>query len=237
MARPIELTTGDDSHSVFSAVVLWVFVLLAGVNEIATTNPGVAPVAPRVGEVVVAMLLALAAVGVGFVVNARTTELRPARAQPHYRYALYAALAGVAMGSVVLIQTLILATFDQDMRHRYAMYLGEPWWPPVLRAFSAGVNEEVIFRYIGMAAVALIAFRRVGNADRAYRIALVSTAVVFGALHFPGFSFAAIVVVLVNTAAGLLFGWIYWHWGIRYAILCHFMGGLVNQSLGPRLIG
>jgi SAM-dependent methyltransferase len=35
--------------------------------------------------------------------------------------------------------------------------------------------------------------------------------------------------VLVNTAAGLLFGWIYWHWGLRYAILCHFMGGLVSS--------
>jgi hypothetical protein len=24
---------------------------------------------------------------------------------------------------------------------------------------------------------------------------------------------------------------------LRYAILCHFMGGVINQSLGPRLIG
>jgi hypothetical protein len=141
------------------------------------------------------------------------------------------------VGLVVLVQTLILATFDQDLRHRYAMFIGEPWWPPLLRAFSAGVIEEVIFRYIGMAAVAVIAFRRLGNADRAYHIALVSTAVVFGVLHFPGLSLAGVVVVLVNTAAALLFGYIYWHWGLRYAILCHFTGGVINQSLGPRLIG
>ena len=231
------LTSDDRTRRIVAAVVLWVLVVLAGVNEIATTNPGVPPIAPSVGEVVVAMLLAAVAVGVGFFANERASQLRPVRERAHFRYAFYAGMAGVALGLVVLVQTLILATFDPDIRQRYAMFLGESWWPPVLRAFSAGVNEEVIFRYIGMAAVAVIAFRRSGNADRAYRIALVSTAAIFGILHFPGFSFAAIVVVLVNTAAGLLFGWIYWHWGLRYAILCHFMGGLVNQSLGPTLIG
>jgi hypothetical protein len=237
MTGSTELTADDRTHAIFFTGVLWVLVVLASLNEIATTDPGVPLVAPRAGEIVVAALIGLAAVGVGFVVNARAGQLRPARVSAHSRLALYAGLAGVAVGLVVLVQTLILATFDLELRHRYAMFIAEPWWPPLLRAFSAGVIEEVIFRYIGMAAVAVIAFRRLGNADRAYRIALVSTAVVFGVLHLPGLSMAGVVVVLVNTAAGLLFGWIYWHWGLRHAILCHFLGGVINQSLGPRLIG
>jgi hypothetical protein len=231
------MTADNRTDGILYAGVVWVLVVLASLNEIATTDPGVPLRAPRAGEVVIAMLFALAGVGVGYVVNARASHVRPARVSAHFRHALYAGLAGVAVGLVVLVQTLILASFDPDMRRRYAMFIGESWWPPLLRAFSAGVIEEVIMRYIGMAAVAVIAFRRLGNADRAYRIALVSTAVVFGVLHFPGLSLAGVVVVLVNTAAGLLFGWIYWHWGLRYAILCHFMGGVINQSLGPRLIG
>lgn len=237
MAGSIEAMTEDRTHAILVTGVVWMLVVLAGLNEIATTDPGVPLIAPRPGEIVVAMLISLAAVGMGFVVNARARQLRPAHVSAHSRRALYAGLAGVAVGLVVLVQTLILATFDERLQHRYAMFIAEPWWPPLLRAFSAGVIEEVIFRYIGMAAVAVFVFRRLQNADSAYRSALVSTAVIFGVLHFPGLSVAGVVVVLVNTAAGLLFGWIYWHWGLRYAILCHFMGGLVNQSLGPRLIG
>jgi hypothetical protein len=224
-------------HAILSAGAVFVLFVLASSNEIATTDPGVPLVAPRASEILVAVLIGLAVVSLGFVVNARTWQFRPARVSAHPRFAFYAALAGVAVGLVVLVQTLILATFDQDLRHRYAMFVGEPWWPPLLRAFSAGVIEEVIFRYVGMAAVAVIAFRRLGNANRAYHVALVSTAIIFGVLHFPGLSLAGVVVVVVNTAAALLYGWIYWHWGLSYAILAHFMGGLINQSLGPRLIG
>jgi CAAX prenyl protease-like protein len=237
MTDSIGLSADNRAHAVFASGVLFVLVVLASLNEIATTDPGVPLIAPRAGESVVAGLIALAAVGVGFVLNVRASQLRPVRASGHFRLVLSAGLAGVCVGLVVLVLTLIFATFDQDMRHRYASFIGESWLPPLLRAFSAGVIEEVIMRYIGMAAVAVIAFRRLANADRAYRIALVSTAVVFGVLHLPGLTLVGVVVVLTNTAAGLLFGWIYWHWGLRYAILCHFMGGLVNQSLGPLLIG
>jgi len=236
MTRPTELTATDRTGTLFFAGLIWLLAFLAGLNEIATTDPGVPPVAPRLGESVIAALIALAVVGLGVFVNARVSHFRPSHARRHVRLVLYACLAGAAVGLVVLVQTLILATFDDVLRHRYAVFVGESVWPPLLRAFSAGVIEEVTFRYVAMAAVALIAFRRFGNADRAYRVALVSTSVVFGILHFPGFSVAAVVVMLVNTAAALLFGWIYWHWGLPYAILAHFMGGLVNQSLGPRLI-
>ena len=237
MTQSTALTTDDRAREIFTTGVIWLLFLLASLNEIATTDPGVPLRAPGAGEAVAALLIGIAVVGVGFVFNARARQLRPARVKAHSHRASLAALAGVAVGLVVLVQTLILATFDPDLRHRYAVFVGEPWWPPLLRAFSAGVIEEVIFRYIGMAAVALIAFRRLGNAGRAYRIALMSTAIVFGVLHLPGLTVAGLVVVLVNTAAALLYGWIYWHWGVQYAILAHFMGGLTNQTLGPMLIG
>lgn len=231
-----EVTANDRTQAVLLAAAIWVLLVLAILNEIATTNPGVPLVAPRPREALIASLFGLAAVAFGFYVNVRARQMCPTRVHGHFRLAWYAGLVGVAVGLIVLVQTLVLATFDQGMRHRYAMFLGEPLWPPLLRSFSAGVIEEVAFRYIGMATIAVIVFRKLANADRAYRIALVSTAVVFGLLHFPGFSIAGVVVVLVNTAAALLLGWIYWHWGLPHAILCHFIAGVVNQWLGPRLI-
>ena len=38
---------------------------------------------------------------------------------------------------------------------------------------------------------------------------------------------------LLNALGGLLFGWVFWRWGLPYAMVCHFAADLVVQSLGP----
>jgi hypothetical protein len=43
-------------------------------------------------------------------------------------------------------------------------------------------------------------------------------------------------VLLLNGAGGLLFGLLFWRWGLPYAIVCHFFGDVVVQGLGPRLL-
>src|SRR5688572_2249064 len=110
MAGSTDLTANDRTDTILFAGVVWVLVVLASLNEIATTDPGVPLVAPRIGESIVAALIGLAFVGAGVAVNARTSPLRPAHASTHARFALYAGLAGVAVGLVVLVQTLVLAT-------------------------------------------------------------------------------------------------------------------------------
>jgi membrane protease YdiL (CAAX protease family) len=44
------------------------------------------------------------------------------------------------------------------------------------------------------------------------------------------------VVLLLNGLGGVLFGWIFWRWGLGYAIVCHFAGDVVIQALGPRML-
>src|SRR5512143_1633632 len=39
-------------------------------------------------------------------------------------------------------------------------------------------------------------------------------------------------VVALNSVAGVLFGYLYWHWGIETAISAHFAGDMVVQTLG-----
>lgn len=181
---PVAATEGEWVQAMRGASVVALLFFLALLDESAMTDPGAPLRVPGVVESLAALLIALGVAGVGFAIEVRTWQVRPARARSHGRFALYAGVAGVAIGSVVLAQNLLLMSVDPALRPRYAMFAGEPWWPPMLRAFSAGVTEEVLFRYIGMAAVAVIAFRRLRNANRAFRIAMLCTAIVFGALHF-----------------------------------------------------
>lgn len=77
MTRSAELTANGHAHAIVLTGVLWVLVVLAGLNEIATTNPGVPLVAPGTGEIVVTALIGIAVVAVGFALNARASQFRP----------------------------------------------------------------------------------------------------------------------------------------------------------------
>jgi hypothetical protein len=77
--------------------------------------------------------------------------------------------------------------------------------------------------------------RRFAKPQLAYPVALISSAAIFAVLHLPGLSVVGLVIVLFNMLAGLLYGWICWHWGLIHAMFAHFAAGMVIQSFGPRL--
>lgn len=92
-----------------------------------------------------------------------------------------------------------------------------------------------------MTSVAFVVATRFARPDLAYRAALISTAAVFAILHLPSISIVGLVIICFNMLAGLLYGWMFWHWGLIYAILAHFAAatvrGLVIHAYGPRLFG
>jgi hypothetical protein len=218
-------------------VLVWSLFTLAVLNEMLGTAPGIPMAPPTPGDALIAAAIGLAVVGLGWFVNTRTAFFRPPPGRRHMVLAAGATAAGLALGGAVLLQAMILNLFDPQVGHRYARFAGESWVAPLLRAYGAGVLEEVIFRYVGMAGIALVAIRWRATPAHAWRIGLVAAAAVFGVLHIPGVSLSALVIVLVNTAAGLLFGWLYWRWGIMHAILAHIIAGVVIQTLGPRMFG
>jgi hypothetical protein len=143
---------------------------------------------------------------------------------------------GLALGVVIVSEVVLLARFDSGIRESYARFASEPLWAPLLRAFSAGVVEEVVFRYVGMAAVAVLVVRYFATPQYAYRAALATTAIVFGVLHLPDASIVGFVIVLFNAAAGVLLGWTYWNWGVGHAILAHIAAGVIIQSFAPNIV-
>ncbi len=94
---------------------------------------------------------------------------------------------------------------------------------------AAPLIEEVAVRLFLMSAMAWVGFRLTKRATLAFAIALVGSALFFAVLHLgrsfpddPGLAnYYRVALVTKYTLAGLPLGWIFWRWGLPYAILCH----------------
>jgi membrane protease YdiL (CAAX protease family) len=68
--------------------------------------------------------------------------------------------------------------------------------------------------------------------------------VLFGLVHLPAWAtatslgwFMVAVILFLNGIGALAFGWLFWRWGLIYAVLCHFAGDVVIQGVGPKILG
>jgi membrane protease YdiL (CAAX protease family) len=201
------------------------------------------PQPPSLASLAVAAAVGLLFVVVGFLAGARYRALP---AHPFRRRTVLASLAagaGAALGLVLLAALAGLARYEPALRARFAGRLSEPAWRPWALAFESSILEEVAFRLFAMSVLAWLAARLLRGHRAAWVIALVVSALLFGAAHLPAWLAAAQAtiglvggVLLLNGVGGLLLGWIFWRWGLPYAILCHFVGDVVVQALGPRLL-
>ena len=138
---------------------------------------------------------------------------------------------------------VLLAQREPALRARFAGRLSEPPWRPWALGYESAILEEITFRLFAMSAVAWIASRLRIDRRTAFGLALATSSLLFGLAHLPAWLAAthgtvALIggVLLLNGAAGLLFGTLFWRWGLSYAIASHFFADVVVQSLGPRLL-
>jgi hypothetical protein len=139
---------------------------------------------------------------------------------------------------------VLLTRVEPALRARFANRLGEPAWRPFALALESAVLEEVVFRLFVMSVVTWAIARLLKRAKWAVAIGVFVATALFGLAHVPAWSAvtpptAVLVaaVVLLNGLAALLLAWLFWRWGLPYAILAHFAGDLVVQSVAPRLLG
>jgi membrane protease YdiL (CAAX protease family) len=160
------------------------------------------------------------------------------------RLAVLSLLAGVVLGGALVALLTALARAEPALRARFAGRLGESAWRPWALAFESSILEEVAFRLFAMGLVAWIVARLLKRPGAAFATALLVSTLLFALAHFPAWASAAAhpsaallgSVLLLNALAGLGMGWIFWRWGLVYAILCHLAGDAVVQSLGPKLL-
>jgi hypothetical protein len=150
-----------------------------------------------------------------------------------------AAGAGVLCGAVVgaVDRFFLMPMQPEALRvlssHREA-------WRGLLSSFYGGVVEEVMVRLFLMTTFAWVLAKIFPRKPPAIFVAaLIAAALLFAAGHLP--AVVSIVpldgivvarVLALNTLGGIVFGVVYWRWGLEHAILCHFCADVILHSGG-----
>jgi membrane protease YdiL (CAAX protease family) len=118
--------------------------------------------------------------------------------------------------------------------------------PIVARVLFGGITEELLLRWGLMTVLAWLAWRFLQQRRGPVRagfvwLAIAVSALLFAAGHLPaatvllGSLDAAVVafVIGVNTAFGLLFGYLFWRHGLESAMIAHALAHAVSFLANP----
>ena len=180
---------------------------------------------------------------IGFLAASRCRRIPEHPVRIRVRLVLLSAAAGGVLGLVLVAALVFLAHHEPALHARFANRLSEPAWRPLALAFESSVLEEVVFRLFTMSAIAWLAGRLIRSPGVTLLTSVFLSAILFGLAHLPAWLAAApptapliAAVIFLNGIGGGVFGWVFWRWGLPYAIICHFVGDLIIQGFGPRLL-
>lgn len=165
-------------------------------------------------------------------------------------------VAGIAVLAGILTPlTSVLDTTLGILIKPYAQYLSQfstidvispPAWQGLLTSFSAGVTEETAYRLFVLSLLAFLgsrAFRSRTGRPALWQlwVASILSAILFGLAHLPlarqlGIPIDAIAVIRIiihNGVSGLVFGWLFWTFGLESAMLAHASADVVIKVLFP----
>ncbi len=122
-------------------------------------------------------------------------------------------------------------------------------WQGFLASFYGGITEEIQMRLFLFTLFAWLGHFVSKSADGQPSLgvmwaAMILAAVVFGIGHLPatsamGIPLGGIVIVrviILNMVPGILFGWLYWRFGLTSAILAHFTADILIHVIAPIFI-
>jgi len=156
-------------------------------------------------------------------------------------------IAGLVVAGVILLLEFTVSAPNLSAAVRAADTPGPPPWQGLLASFYGAIDEEILLRLGLLTLFAWLGGRLTRNLPPSTGIvwtAIVLAAVVFGIGHLPA---AAILgpltalaitrVLVLNSAAGIVYGWLYWRRGLIAAMIAHFCTDLVIHALAPALLG
>lgn len=162
-------------------------------------------------------------------------------------------VAGISILAGILLPLIKLldSAFASLLRETSPMQAGPaliapPAWQGFLAAFSAGITEEVMFRLFGLTLLAwlgsLLFQRRTGRpVTWLLWTANILFAILFGLAHLStasqmGIPLDAITVIrtlIINGVGSVMFGWLYWSFGLESAIMAHISADVVRHGFVP----
>jgi membrane protease YdiL (CAAX protease family) len=163
----------------------------------------------------------------GFAAARRTRTLLHDTSPNRVRLAALSLAAGLALGLANLGANWLIANAHPALRELLVQRLTT--LEPRVGVVAAPLTEEVTLRLFLMSAIAWVVARVTKNPSAVFAAALLGSSLVFALLHlgrpFPGDPALAryyrAALLTKYTLAGLPMGWLYWRWGLPYAIACH----------------
>lgn len=154
---------------------------------------------------------------------------------PALRSQLLSGLIAGVLGGIFLFAAFRYAPGAvAELQDRFAI-------PIVARVLYGGITEELLLRWGLMTALAWLAWRLLQQRRGPVRAGFVWLAIAVSALMFAAGHLPAAAVLLgaldvpvvafvigVNTAFGLLFGYLYWRYSLESAMIAHAMAHLVS---------
>ena len=118
-------------------------------------------------------------------------------------------------------------------------------WKALLASFYGGIGEEVLLRLFVVSVLVWITFIIKKNKDGqptkiGIWVSIVLAAMLFGLGHLPAtaaltpLTFVVVLrAIVLNGAAGVIFGWLYWRKGLESAMIAHFTADIVLHIITP----
>ncbi|ADB38187.1 CPBP family intramembrane glutamic endopeptidase [Spirosoma linguale] len=144
---------------------------------------------------------------------------------------------GVLPGVVAGLSILVVAAVFKSVIPLELLQLGEANQLGVLSRFLyGGITEEILLRFGLMTLLVWLITVVIGyRTSIGYWLAIGMAALLFGAGHLPALygviknpsPLLTLYIIVGNSVAGLLFGWVYWRKNLGMAMVAHAMAHVV----------
>lgn len=190
---------------------------------------------------VVAAISGLALVAIGFAAASRSRTIVP-RADARIQLVLFALTIGIAVGLANLGANWLMSESHPLLRVLLTARLTTA--PSLEGLFAAPIVEEVAVRLFFMSCVAWLVFTRTKRAGFAFATALIVSSLAFALLHLDRpvpedttlANYYRLALVAKYFVLALPLGWIFWRWGLPYAMYAHIAANAVHDALYDTLL-
>lgn len=151
-------------------------------------------------------------------------------------------LLGILAGILIVALDLL---FVKLINQASQTLINPPAWQGLLASFYGGINEEILMRFFAMNLVIWIfsLFTKGKPTEKGIWASILITSVLFGVGHLPITStftsitsFVIARAVILNSIAGIIYGWLFWKKGLASSMISHFSTDIVLHVLTLLLI-
>ena len=193
------------------------------------------------GSLAIAAASAAAVVVVlGFAAAWRCRSLPTHTTAERLRLTLLSLALGTALGLANLAANWVIAAMHPTFRALLDDRMTT--LDPLVGLVASPLIEEILVRLFLLSVIAWMVWRLTNQQGLAFAIALFASALVFAALHLDRpmpqdgllANYYRVALLTKYTLAGLPLGWVFWRWGLPYAILCHVAANAAHLAAQHR---